>query len=59
MTDEARGWEYRPTVAFFFLTGISRIGDFPFEIFDWRIEELEMSNEARGWEHRPTVAFFF
>ncbi|MEG3902138.1 hypothetical protein QUB20_25110 [Microcoleus sp. B4-C2] len=23
MTDEARGWDHRPTVAFFFSTGIS------------------------------------
>jgi len=58
MSEEARAWEYGPTVAFFFLTGISRILDFRFSILDCRTEELEMSEEAPGWEHRLTVAFF-
>jgi hypothetical protein len=30
MSDEARGWEQKPTVAFFFLTGISSHLDFRF-----------------------------
>jgi hypothetical protein len=34
MSDEARGWDHKPTVAFFFLTGISRILEFPLAIFD-------------------------
>jgi hypothetical protein len=59
MSDEARGWEHGPTVAFFFEAGIRRILELRFEIFDWRIEQLEMTDEARGWAHRPTVAFFF
>jgi hypothetical protein len=54
MSDEARGWEHGSTVAFFF-----KLVSVGFEIFDWRIEELEISDEARGWEHGPTVAFFF
>jgi hypothetical protein len=32
MSEEARGWEHEPTVAFFFLTRISRILDFRFSI---------------------------
>jgi hypothetical protein len=36
MTDEARGWEHRLTVAFFFETGISRI-----LVFGFSIEELK------------------
>ena len=57
MTEEARGWEHGPTVAFFFETGISRI--FDFRLKNWRIAELEMTEEPRGWEHGPTTAFFF